>query len=113
MIHRRALFCPSAKPARRALATLVFALATTALASPARAQSDASTPRTTIEVVVGVETSISAAGVQRFSSTGPSLDVRVSADGQRLLIRAALRGRTTLLLVYAGGAERAFDIVAR
>ncbi len=106
----------SAKPALRAVAALVFALATTTttlLATPARAQSDAGAPRTTIQLAVGAETAISAAGVRSFSSTGSALSVRVSADGRRLLIRAALRGRTTLLLLYAGGAERLFDVVVR
>jgi hypothetical protein len=79
----------------------------------ARAQRDAGAIEAVYRVAVGVETAISARGVRSFSQTGPALDARLSRDGRTLLVRVAMRGTFTLLLIEAGGGERRLVFIAR
>jgi pilus assembly protein CpaC len=77
----------------------------------ARAAHDDATENTEINLVVGGQKVVNAAGVQSFSEGVPGIvQVKVPEDGRRLVVTAVRPGTTTLLLIYANGKQETFLI---
>jgi pilus assembly protein CpaC len=64
-----------------------------------------------VNLVVGGQKVIPAAGVQSFSEGVPGIvQVKVPEDGRRLVVTAVRPGSTTLLLIYGGGKQETITI---
>jgi pilus assembly protein CpaC len=64
-----------------------------------------------INLTVGGQKVINAAGVQSYSEGVPGvIQVKVPEDGRRLVITAARQGTTTLLLIYPGNRQETYLI---
>lgn len=95
-----------------AVLPLVLGLAAVSLPSSASAQTASARPeQQRLELAVGEQVTIAAAGVASYSEGAPGIvDVRVPSDGRQFIIVALRPGTTSLLLIYGDGRQVRYAI---
>src|SRR5690242_6624883 len=73
-------------------------------APPAKNGGDKSSEGREINLIVGQQKSLSAAGVQSYSEGVPGIiSVKIPEDQRRIVVSAVRAGATTLMLIHADG----------
>jgi pilus assembly protein CpaC len=95
----------------RSLISIFCLLVLVATAHAARGRAGDDDDDREINLVVGGQKVISAAGVQSYSEGAPGyVQIKVPEDGKRLVITALKPGTTTLLLIYGNGKQETYTI---